>query len=36
MRKDKSEELQNSAWSDERFNREQLYTYIELFLGSCA
>ena len=36
MTKEKTEELQNSAWCDERFDREWLYACVQLFLWTCA
>ena len=35
MTKEKTEELQNSARSDERFNRGWFYAYVKFFLGYC-
>ena len=36
MRREKTEELQKGALDNERFDREQLYAYVQSFLGSCT
>ena len=33
IKKEKTEELQNNTWSDERYDREQSYMCVQSFLG---